>query len=59
MVALPSDLYHTRVFPSNMFDQLKDDFDSSLIVLVLAGLITASAVTRRLAQRRALQQAWK
>ncbi|KAF0294452.1 ER membrane protein complex subunit 1 [Amphibalanus amphitrite] len=53
------DLYHTRVFPSNMFDQLKDDFDSTFIVLVLVGLITASAVTRRLSQRRALQLAWK
>lgn len=53
------DLYHTRVFPSNMFDQLKDDFDSTFIVLVLVGLVTASAVTRRLSQRRALQQAWK
>ena len=54
-----SDLYHTRVFPSNMFDQLKDDFDSTFIVLVLAGLIAASAITRRLSQRRALQLAWK
>jgi len=53
------DLFHTRVFPSNMFDQLKDDFDSSLIVLVLAGLITASVVSRRLSQRKALQHAWK
>ena len=56
---LSTDLYHTRVFPSNMFDQLKDDFDSTFIVLVLAGLVTASAVTRRLSQRRALQLAWK
>lgn len=53
------DLFYTRVAPSKTFDVLKEDFDHRLIVLVLSGLIIASYVTKKLASRKALRQAWK
>ncbi|XP_014259413.1 ER membrane protein complex subunit 1 [Cimex lectularius] len=53
------DLFYTRVSPSKTFDVLKDDFEYWLITAVLTGLITAAYVTKRLASRKALKQAWK
>ena len=53
------DLYGTRVTPSKGFDLLKDDFDYLMIAAVIAGLVLASVVTRKLAQRKMLSLAWK
>ncbi|CAL4117664.1 unnamed protein product [Meganyctiphanes norvegica] len=53
------DVFYTRVFPSKMFDMLKDDFDHYLIVGALLALLTGALVARRMAQRKALNQAWK
>lgn len=53
------DLFFSRVFPSKMFDMLKDDFDYFLIVGVVLSLTIAAGVTRKLAQRKALYQLWK
>ncbi|XP_066948980.1 ER membrane protein complex subunit 1 [Macrobrachium rosenbergii] len=53
------DLFYTRVFPSKMFDLLKDDFDHYLIVGALLALLAAAVITRKLAQKKALKQAWK
>lgn len=53
------DLYYTRVTPSKTFDVLKEDFDHWLIVMVLVGLTFASYVTKQLASRKTLKQAWK
>lgn len=53
------DLFYTRVAPSKTFDVLKEDFDHRLIVLVLSGLVLASYVTKYLASKKALRQAWK
>uniref|UniRef100_A0A2P2I5T1 ER membrane protein complex subunit 1 n=1 Tax=Hirondellea gigas TaxID=1518452 RepID=A0A2P2I5T1_9CRUS len=53
------DLFFSRVFPSKMFDVLKDDFDYNLISAVLIGLVVAAIVTRKFAQRKALNQLWK
>ncbi|KAJ3644054.1 hypothetical protein Zmor_026728 [Zophobas morio] len=53
------DLFYTRVAPSKTFDLLKEDFDHKLIVLVLSGLIIASYVTKYLASKKTLRQAWK
>lgn len=53
------DLFYTRVTPSKTFDLLKEDFDHWLIVVVLIGLLVASYVSKRLASRKALKQAWK
>lgn len=53
------DLFYTRVAPSKTFDVLKEDFDHFLITAVLAGLTLISYITRKLASRKALKQAWK
>lgn len=53
------DLFYTRVAPSKTFDVLKDDFEYWLITLVLAGLISAACISKKLASRKALKQAWK
>ncbi|XP_050312086.1 ER membrane protein complex subunit 1 [Anthonomus grandis grandis] len=53
------DLFYTRVAPSKTFDLLKEDFDYRLIVLVLSGLVVASFVTKYLAGKKMLKQAWK
>lgn len=53
------DIFYTRVAPSKTFDLLKEDFDYHLIGLVLFGLIAASFITKNLAARKTLKQAWK
>lgn len=59
MMAYFTDIFYTRVAPSKTFDLLKDDFDYYLIVIVLAALLLASYITKQLASRKALKQAWK
>ncbi|KAL1121968.1 hypothetical protein AAG570_003376 [Ranatra chinensis] len=53
------DLFYTQVAPSKTFDVLKDDFEYWLISAVLVGLTLAAYITKRLASRKALRQAWK
>jgi len=53
------DLFYTRVAPSKTFDMLKEDFDYVLISAVLVGLTVSAFMTKRLAARKALKQAWK
>jgi hypothetical protein len=54
-----TDLFYTRVSPSKTFDLLKEDFDHFLITAVLLGLTLTSYITKKLASRKALKQAWK
>jgi hypothetical protein len=56
---LVTDLFYTRVAPSKTFDLLKEDFDHFLITAVLLGLTVTSYITKKLASRKALKQAWK
>ena len=53
------DVYGTRLAPSKGFNLIKDDFDYLVISAVIIGLIFASFVTRRLAQLKILNQAWR
>jgi len=53
------DLYGSRVAPSKGFDLIKDDFEHLMIACVLVGLLAASYGTRKLSQRKMLNQAWK
>jgi ER membrane protein complex subunit 1 len=53
------DLYCTRIAPSKGFDLLKDDFDYYVISSVLAALIGAAFITKKLSQRKSLKQAWR
>ncbi|XP_077167763.1 ER membrane protein complex subunit 1 [Paroedura picta] len=59
VVAYGLDLYQTRVYPSKQFDVLKDDYDYVLISSVLFGLIFATMITKRLAQVKLLNRAWR
>jgi hypothetical protein len=47
------------VTPSRTFDVLNDDFEYGFIALVLTGLTLASFITKRLASKKSLRQAWK
>ncbi|KAI5748977.1 hypothetical protein M8J76_003773 [Diaphorina citri] len=53
------DLFYTRVAPSKTFDMLKEDFDYALICLVLGALIVGAVVSKKLAAKKMLKQAWK
>ncbi|XP_043942998.1 ER membrane protein complex subunit 1 [Protopterus annectens] len=53
------DIYQTRVYPSKQFDVLKDDYDYVLITGVLLGLVFATMITKRLAQVKLLNRAWR
>uniref|UniRef100_A0A670Z5R5 ER membrane protein complex subunit 1 n=1 Tax=Pseudonaja textilis TaxID=8673 RepID=A0A670Z5R5_PSETE len=59
VVAYGLDLYQTRVYPSKQFDVLKDDYDYVLISSVLFGLVFATMITKRLAQVKLLNRAWR
>ena len=58
MFAYGLDLFYTRLTPSGTFDVLKDDFDYLLISIVLASLVIASLVFRRISRYQTLKQAW-
>lgn len=53
------DLFVTRVAPSKTFDLLKEDFDYFLITIVLVILTGGSFITKHLASRKLLKQAWR
>ena len=53
------DLYCTSMTPSKGFDLLNDDFDYYVISSVLMALIAAAFVTKKMSQRKALNQAWR
>lgn len=59
VLAYGLDLFYDRVMPSKMFDVLKDDFDYFFIGSVVVGMILVSIITQKLAQRKALNKAWK
>uniref|UniRef100_A0A7M4FKS6 ER membrane protein complex subunit 1 n=1 Tax=Crocodylus porosus TaxID=8502 RepID=A0A7M4FKS6_CROPO len=59
VVAFGLDIYQTRVYPSKQFDVLKDDYDYVLISSVLFGLVFATMITKRLAQVKLLNRAWR
>ncbi|XP_021329317.2 ER membrane protein complex subunit 1 isoform X1 [Danio rerio] len=59
VVAYGLDIYQTRVFPSKQFDVLKDDYDYVLISSVLLGLFFATMISKRLAEVKLLNRAWR
>ncbi|XP_053307883.1 ER membrane protein complex subunit 1 [Spea bombifrons] len=59
VVAYGLDVYQTRVYPSKQFDVLKDDYDYILISSVLIGLVFATMISKRLAQVKLLNRAWR
>lgn len=59
VLATGLDIFFTRTQPSKMFDVLKDDFDYLLIVAVVSGMFLAAIVTRKWAQIKKLNRAWR
>uniref|UniRef100_A0A3P9HHY8 ER membrane protein complex subunit 1 n=1 Tax=Oryzias latipes TaxID=8090 RepID=A0A3P9HHY8_ORYLA len=59
VVAYGLDIYHTRVYPSKQFDVLKDDYDYMLISSVLLALFFATMISKRLAEVKLLNRAWR
>uniref|UniRef100_A0A8C5FPI2 ER membrane protein complex subunit 1 n=1 Tax=Gadus morhua TaxID=8049 RepID=A0A8C5FPI2_GADMO len=59
VVAYGLDIYQTRVYPSKQFDVLKDDYDYMLISSVLFGLFFATMISKRLAEVKLLNRAWR
>ncbi|XP_076819491.1 ER membrane protein complex subunit 1-like [Clavelina lepadiformis] len=59
VLATGLDLFFTRTQPSKMFDVLKEDFDHLLIAVVLLGMFAAALITRRMAQVKQLNKAWR
>uniref|UniRef100_A0A8D0CHR7 ER membrane protein complex subunit 1 n=1 Tax=Scleropages formosus TaxID=113540 RepID=A0A8D0CHR7_SCLFO len=59
VVAYGLDIFQTRVYPSKQFDVLKDDYDYVLISSVLFGLFFATMISKRLAQVKLLNRAWR
>nr|XP_020475125.1 ER membrane protein complex subunit 1 isoform X1 [Monopterus albus]XP_020475132.1 ER membrane protein complex subunit 1 isoform X2 [Monopterus albus] len=59
VVAYGLDIYHTRVYPSKQFDVLKDDYDYMLISSVLFALFFATMISKRLAEVKLLNRAWR
>ncbi|MGH0168046.1 UNVERIFIED_CONTAM: hypothetical protein FKN15_073673 [Acipenser sinensis] len=59
VVAYGLDIYQTRVYPSKQFDVLNDDYDYMLISSVLFGLVFTTMISKRLAQVKLLNRAWR
>ncbi|KAJ8017248.1 hypothetical protein DPEC_G00015830 [Dallia pectoralis] len=59
VVAYGLDIYQTRVYPSKQFDVLKDDYDYVLISSVLFALFFATMISKRLAEVKLLNRAWR
>ncbi|CAF0717369.1 unnamed protein product [Adineta steineri] len=53
------DLFFTRVFPSRIFDQLKDDFDFMFIGWSTVAFVVGSFVAKRFASIHQTKKAWK
>ncbi|CAF4533139.1 unnamed protein product, partial [Rotaria sp. Silwood1] len=53
------DLFFTRVFPSRLFDQLKDDFDFMFIGWSTVAFVVGSFIAKRFAAIHQTKKAWK
>uniref|UniRef100_A0A7N8Y332 ER membrane protein complex subunit 1 n=1 Tax=Mastacembelus armatus TaxID=205130 RepID=A0A7N8Y332_9TELE len=59
VVAYGLDIYQTHVYPSKQFDVLKDDYDYMLISSVLFALFFGTMISKRLAEVKLLNRAWR
>jgi hypothetical protein len=58
-INLNLDLFFTRVFPSRIFDQLKDDFDFMVIGWATVAFVVCSFIAKRFAAIHQTKKAWK
>ncbi|KAH7463857.1 ER membrane protein complex subunit 1 [Phytophthora ramorum] len=53
------DMFYVRMTPAKSFDLLPSDFNHEMLILLCLAFLAATFVTKSLAQRKALQTAWK
>ncbi|KAE8994029.1 hypothetical protein PR003_g20627 [Phytophthora rubi] len=53
------DMFYVRMTPAKSFDLLPSDFNHEMLILLCLAFLGATFVTKALAQRKALQTAWK
>lgn len=53
------DIHYARISPAKSFDLLPSDFNYEMLVLLCIGFLVATVVSRKLARRKALLEAWK
>ncbi|DAZ96461.1 TPA: hypothetical protein N0F65_006507 [Lagenidium giganteum] len=59
MFAFGLDLFYARLAPAKSFDLLPADFNYEMLVLLCIGFLVATTLSRNLARRKALNEAWK
>lgn len=53
------DHFYVRLAPANAFDVLPTDFNYEMLILLCIGFVAATVLSRGLARRKALNEAWK
>ncbi|KAF1316237.1 Er membrane protein complex subunit, partial [Globisporangium splendens] len=53
------DHFYVRLAPAKAFDLLPSDFNYEMLILLCIGFIVATVLSRGLARRKALNEAWK
>lgn len=53
------DLFYVRMTPAKSFDLLPSDFNHEMLILLCGAFLAVTVGTKVLAQRKALQTAWK
>lgn len=53
------DLFYVRLAPAKSFDLLPSDFNYEMLILLCIGFVVATVISKNLAQRKVLREAWK
>lgn len=53
------DHFYVRLAPAKSFDLLPSDFNYEMLILLCIGFVAATVLSRGLARRKALNEAWK
>lgn len=53
------DHFYVRLTPAGSFDLLPSDFNYEMLILLCIGFVAATVLSRGLAKRKALNEAWK
>ncbi|RMX69679.1 hypothetical protein KXD40_006786 [Peronospora effusa] len=53
------DMFYVRMAPAKAFDLLPSDFNHEMLILLCLAFLVVTFLTKALAQRKALQTAWK
>ena len=59
VLAYGLDIFYVRCTPSKEFDMLAADFNYSLLILIISGLMVATFVAKQTVAQMVLRKAWK